>query len=513
MTFRQAKADEMFRIHRLLLVYAVAIPLALVLGYMVATPDVAAVGMVGMILLVLVLPLLIQWHHWLLILSWNSVFVAGFLPGQVQLWVLFAGLTFCMAVVHRFMGHRDFLRAPELTKPILFLALVVILTGKIRGGLGMRVLGSGSFGGKNYFYVLIAIMGYFALISQPIPLLKAARAAKWFFLAGTTNAVANVLYAMGPVTYFLFWFIPANVGGQVVSDWSDNLLQRLGGFGPAGSFLLCFLLARWGIRGLFEWDKPWRFLLVMLALAGSMLSGFRSNLLFILLLFAVQFVVEGTWKTPLLPALVLLGILCLVPALFFANRLPGAVQRSLAFLPVDINPDIRADAEASTDWRLGMWREIWPEIPKYLFIGKGYALDPEELYLTVMGAQMGILSAFESSKLSGDYHNGPLSILIPFGLFGTAAFVWLLVAGIKVMYGNYRYGDARLRRVNMTLFCYFVTECLFFIFVFGAFNSQLSVFLGILGFSISLNGGVCRRPVMARKTFLSTSLAAPLATA
>jgi hypothetical protein len=30
---------------------------------------------------------------------------------------------------------------------------------------------------------------------------------------------------------------------------------------------------------------------------------------------------------------------------------------------------------------------------------------------------------------AGDYHNGPLSILIPFGLFGMIAFLWLLGAG------------------------------------------------------------------------------------
>ena len=128
----------MFRFHRLVIAYAVAIPLALVLGYVVATPDVASVAVVGMVLFVLVLPLLIQWCHPMLVVCWNSAFIAGFLPGQVQLWLLFAGLTFGMALVHRFMGHRNFLRAPELTKPILFLTAVVLLTGKIRGGLGMR---------------------------------------------------------------------------------------------------------------------------------------------------------------------------------------------------------------------------------------------------------------------------------------------------------------------------------------------------------------------------------------
>jgi hypothetical protein len=501
----------MFRIHRLLLVYAVAVPLALMLGYMVATPDMVTVGMVGMILFVLLLPLLIQWHHWLLILSWNSVFIAGFLPGQLQLWYLFAGFTFCMAVVHRFMGHRNLLRAPELTRPVLFLTAVIVLTGKIRGGLGLRVLGSGSYGGRNYFYVLIAIIGYFALTSQAISPTKRAPAAKWFFLAGTTNAIGNLLFALGPVTYFLFWFIPTGgLGYQASSTWSEGGVQRIAGLGSAGSFFMCFILARWGIRGLFEWDKPWRFLMVMAALVAAMFSGFRAHLMLPLVLFAIQFMIEGLWKTPLLPVSVLLGTLCLAPVLFFATKMPGAVQRSLAFLPgLEINPDIRADAEGSIEWRVGMWHEVLLEVPKYLFIGKGYAIDPNELYLSIAGGESG----YAGSMMAGDYHNGPLSILIPFGAFGVIAFVWLLGAGVKVLYWNYRYGDARMRRVNTTLLAYFLTQILFFFFVFGAFNGELFVFLGILGFSVSLNGGVCRRPAVTRQTVLAPSITAPLAAA
>jgi hypothetical protein len=160
-----------------------------------------------------------------------------------------------------------------------------------------------------------------------------------------------------------------------------------------------------------------------------------------------------------------------------------------------------------------MWRTVWPEIPKYLLVGKGYAIDPDELYLTLQGSQMGFLSDFEGSMLAGDYHSGPLSILIPFGIFGMAAFVWVLAAGTKVLYWNYRYGDARLRQANITLFSFFLAQSLFFFFVFGAFSSQLPMFLGILGFSVSLNGGVCRRHAMTRQTVLSSSLAAPLAAA
>src|SRR5665213_1863707 len=88
-------------------------------------------------------------------------------------------------------------------------------------------------------------------------------------------------------------------------------------------------------------------------------------------------------------------------------------------------------------------------------------------------------------------------------MFGAIAFFWLLGAGVKALYGNYLHGDARLRQANMALLSFFLTQCIFFFFVFGAISSQLSMFLGTLGLSISLNGGVCRRAAMARQTALS----------
>jgi hypothetical protein len=140
-----------------------------------------------------------------------------------------------------------------------------------------------------------------------------------------------------------------------------------------------------------------------------------------------------------------------------------------------------------------MWREVLPEVSQYLLIGKGYALSPTDLYLTEWGVSMGFLSSYAGAITSGDYHSGPLSVLMPFGIWGAIAFIWLLGAGLKVLHSNRQHGEPRLKRVNDFLFVYFLTQSLFFIFVFGALNSQLPVFLGVLGLSISLNGGVRRK--------------------
>jgi len=49
----------------------------------------------------------------------------------------------------------------------------------------------------------------------------------------------------------------------------------------------------------------------------------------------------------------------------YANELPFVVQRSISFLPVDINPIVRRDVEHSSDWRFDMWRTLLPEVPQY----------------------------------------------------------------------------------------------------------------------------------------------------
>jgi len=124
---------------------------------------------------------------------------------------------------------------------------------------------------------------------------------------------------------------------------------------------------------------------------------------------------------------------------------------------------------------------------------------------------MGIISSYESAMVAGDYHSGALSVLMPFGMFGTIAFLWLLGAGVKVLHCNRRYGDPKLKLINDFFLSYFLAQVLIFFFVFGALNSQLSVFLGILGLSVSLNGGVCRKKVLARPATVEHSLATSFA--
>jgi len=99
-----------------------------------------------------------------------------------------------------------------------------------------------------------------------------------------------------------------------------------------------------------------------------------------------------------------------------------------------------------------------------------------------------------SLALAADYHNGMLSLIIPFGIWGVLSILWFLVAGSWVMYSNAKFGPPELYYPNSFLMVLFMWETANFISCFGGLQiaSQLSTFIGYLGLSIALNNGVCR---------------------
>jgi hypothetical protein len=197
----------------------------------------------------------------------------------------------------------------------------------------------------------------------------------------------------------------------------------------------------------------------------------------------------------------MLGAVAIVP---LASHLPFAAQRILTMLPLDLNisTEARNSAEASSKWRIDMWKALLPQVPSHLLVGKGYAITMEDFQL--MGRDTAFHSVDASQQglaLSGDYHNGPLSVIIPFGIWGVLAFFWLAIAGMRVMYCNYRHGDESLRTVNAYLGVTYLYVFLRFLFVYGMLTDDAMFFASTIGLSVALNGRVCRpapQPVQAQ---------------
>jgi hypothetical protein len=485
----------MFNRYKIFAAYIFAVPLALLLGILAASPDDFSFMLIGMLLFFLALPIFLRWHHALLIIFWNSAFIAFFLPSQPDFWLVFAAFSFGISALSHVMGHRPFLSVPEMTRPLFFLAAVVLGTAWYHGGIGIRSLGGAVHGGKYYVYILGAIIGYYALTAGQIPIVKSRRMAGLYFLSGATSALSNLTYSLGPAFFFLFYLVPSGPASvQAASDYGLMTIDRILGLAPACVAGLCFLLVNYGVRGLLDWTRPWRFLCLCLVVAASLFAGFRSVLALCFLIFVLQFYFEGLLRTRLCLAVIALGVCGFVSLLLFANKMPMPVQRAVSFLPVNVDSSIRADATGSSEWRLEMWSIVWKDVPKYLIVGKGYGFDPTDMDLTKIAIQMGLVRNYEESMLAGDYHSGPLSVIIPFGIIGSVAFLWVLIAGCRVLYSNYRYGDSGLRRINSVLLSYYIANAISFFVIFGAFNTQLFMFLGVVGLSVSLNGGIKRKP-------------------
>ena len=163
----------------------------------------------------------------------------------------------------------------------------------------------------------------------------------------------------------------------------------------------------------------------------------------------VQFFLEGLHRTKLLPIFGARGIIAAVTILPLASDMPLSVQRALAFLPVKIDPQAAADARYSLDWRLDMWEGLYPQIPRHLLLGKGYGFNAEDFQF--MGYDTAFHSADPSQQglaLSMDYHSGWLSVLLTFGIWGMLAFLWFSLAGMYVLYCNFRYGDLEMRKLT-----------------------------------------------------------------
>ncbi len=475
------------------LIMGLCLPLAVLLGYFVAQPlDSVSIAVLFMVLALLCVPLFMKWHHPLLILSWNTTANPLFLPGRPALWMLVAIISLLFAVLARSLNsNRRFIQVPSMTKPLLFFTAVVLATALITGGIGIRSLGSDRYGGRSYFYILAAIIGYFAFTSHRIPRHRVGLYIGMFFLSGLTAVVGDAAFVAGPPFYFLTAiFVPDTGMDQTpgVIDGSTTMV-RLGALAVAGVAMYTWLLARHGIRGVFTLRQPWRLFLVLLAITGCLVSGYRSSLILFVLTSGCVFCFEGLCRTRLLPimaALVLLGAMVVLPN---AGRLPLMAQRALSFLPaVEVDPIAKESARASTEWRVEMWKQMLPQVPKYLIKGKGYAIDPGDLFLAQQSAHRGFAIQAAASVVAGDYHNGPLSIVIPFGIFGLIGFIWLVMASLRVLYYHYRFGDPAFHKVNTFLLAGFVAKILIFVLIFGGLSSDLYVFLGLTGLSISLNG-------------------------
>jgi hypothetical protein len=499
---------------RTLVLFGIAVPLATVVGYLLALPDRASSGLiVGAILAFLAIPIFLRWHHPLLIITWNASMNAFFLPGRPHFWMIFAGISFGITVLGCILNKEEkFQHVPTVTWSLVLLLMVVLVTAKLTGGIGLRTFGGAQYGGKGYVFTIAAVLGYFALSSVRIPRERAQAYTLVYFLAGLAILASTIAYAAGPGFWFLFAVFPVEIAiGQALAEYTPHVtVYRIAGMGFASVAGCQALFLRYGIRGLLDVSKPWRLGLFLLIFGIGFAGGFRSTFVLIALSFGIQFWIEGLHRTRFFPAVFLAVVIAVGVLVPFAGKLPLAVQRTLTIIPfLPVSSVARHDAQTSLDWRLEMWKILLPELRHYFWVGKGYVINPTDMFLAEESARRGVGDPYQGVLVTGDYHSGPLSIVIPFGIAGVIAFSAVLFFGGRVLYRNWKFGAPELKNINQALFAFFLTKVIFYIFVFGAFYVDLAVFLGLVGLGIAVNGTEPQRQFKARSETVAVPALVP----
>ena len=478
---------------RMLVIYSICVPLAALVGWMACNQmDFGTLGFFGLIAAVLISPLIIQYHYPLMVFGLGAPVYCFFLKGNPPLWQVVVILSLGVAVIDRTLNsEKRFLSVPTMTWPLLFTLAVTWATSQMTGGIGLKTLGGAVGGGKKYLALFIGVAIYFALTSRVIPRHQRKLYIVLFFLAGLPSFLSDM---------FPFLPTPLNYINLLIPP-SGNLLQegatRFGSFASTASVIATYMLVRYGLTGILSFNRPIRFLTFFAMLVLTMIGGYRIVLISYICILTMLFFLEGLHRTSLMMIAifgVLVGGTLMVP---FADKLPTSFQRTLSFLPfIKIDEQVMMDADGSKKWRERMWADTWPKVPQYLLLGKGYSLSEDDYQMMGQGAFVNgkasqMDASMDSLAISGDYHNGPLSTLMPFGIWGAVAFIWVAGATLFVLYRNYRYGDPELKTVNAYLLVAGIQRTWGFFLLFGSFSDDIGGFARYAGLSIAMNWCIC----------------------
>lgn len=470
-----------------LIALGVSALIAILLGVALANPQNAQTILgLGATLGVLLIPLLMKHHQLLLVALINAPIDTFFFPGRPDLWAFVSFLSLGASLLAWALNDRN---RPQWDMrvgwPLLILLAVVIVTAQMRGGLGSKVLGSGSWGGMRYVLVMSAIVAYFAISARSIHPAAAIRFSSVYFLSGLVSIISNLIFIAGPSFFFLFSIFSYELA---FFQFSEGTIQRYTGLAWAAAAGINWMLLRYGIRGLTSFERFWRLPLFGALLGIGLMGGFRSTLVLLIVILAFQFIFERLYQGRHLVGLV--GVIVLTLALLIAvgDRLPLSIQRSLTFLPIEFSPIAREDARSTWEWRAEMWKVVIPEVPKYLLLGKGFSYSGTDFYLTSLAVSQGSLAAYEDTLISGNYHQGILTLIIPFGLPGFLAFAWFAAAGWWLLFSNYRRGRPELKHINTFLLSFYSARLLFYLTLYGQFDLDLIIFTSCVALGQAING-------------------------
>ena len=316
------------------------------------------------------------------------------------------------------------LRMTEL-EWICLLYLCAVIQVYLRNPVGLNIFGGQMVGGKAYFIfgVSFATAAFLSILRiDPNDL-------KWWVRLSIIGSLAN--FSLG-VAMRLFPSVGYVLGASFATD-VEKETQQAEGTANRVSFVrgISSTLAIWissRISPLKACFHPVYGSLILLSLALAAISGFRTQLIDVGLLFLIGIAYRGGFVSVLVSSLMVTAAVALLAVINLISPLPPNVQRALTFLPGTWEERYEEDAANSTEWRVLMWKEalLTDKWIQNKWLGDGLGFSKAELSAIVAANESqqtertisGLSSGQENFMISGGYHSGPVVTIRTIGYVG-----------------------------------------------------------------------------------------------
>ncbi|MCC8148367.1 O-antigen ligase family protein [Akkermansia sp.] len=329
-------------------------------------------------------------------------------------------------------------------------------------GLGVNILND-YYGGKGYILFLQALLAYLCFSSLKTNSRELGKVLQWsVFLTIVFTLITTAKNIISPDSAGLD---PATASGNVSEENMRNA-----SFLPLSQLVLLLLILNYSVWQMLK--RPWWIILAGIAAVGVMISGFRSAIAYLLLLFfTVSFLYRRWFFCIVAPLLGLLALIIMSSA-GMLHSLPFSIQRTLSAVPfLDVSVQAKSDAEGSINWRLEMWE--WALDDREHFIqdkvfGDGFSRNINIVKANIYEEAYNLSHDQTSFAWNGLWHSGPISTIQTLGYIGLSLYFILSIIGMTyawIVSRIYCHHEYRLGILYVSTL-YFISPISFFV-IFG----------------------------------------------
>ena len=404
-----------------------------------------------------------------------ATFAAGiyipFLPGNISLTYIAMGFAWLPCLL-RLAFSKVTIPKYSRSHAILFLFSILVIFVMFYRGFGFRFSDAGMVGGGLYIRFLLVCGLAFLLPIINIPALWWPRMIFLLGILALLQVLAEVVVVYYPALMPIWSFIRGSelIVQSMYALQSGGDMIRITSSGAAAGFLLIGALAIQNTQETKRIKFVLSWLLVAVGFGISLFSGSRNGLIFFFFVIILhQCLVHGIRIHTIL-VLASAFILSVAFIYLFAPMAPPNIQRTFAWLPgIDVPDWVKLDAWGTIDWRFELWmKAITMKVPDFLWIGEGLAYDEhKQMASLMMGTQAG--DNFSWALDSGAYHNGPLGLLIAYGipglLLGSCFLIGSAVRHYKLSHRPWK--NHRLWAAHVAILSAHIYAVIFFFIIWG----------------------------------------------